>query len=150
MIDKVHVYIYIHFALIKSTAGNKTTLFPSPFLISICRFLISAEAFQNNYVAACSTALRGAYERNELGGYVTVRCPSKTKQRSSTTDWLKFYRSNQIGYDGTHTEQIFTSKVTLCDNSCNNSCTLVDTVNLDLKFCTSHFKDVDFCTNLLH
>ena len=33
MMDKVHVYMCLHIATIKSTAGNKTKLFSSPFLI---------------------------------------------------------------------------------------------------------------------
>ena len=80
---KVHVYMCFHIALIKSTAGNKTRLFPSPFLISTIWFLILAD-----YVAACSTALRSATEKNEVGGYVTVPCPSKMTQRNSTADGL--------------------------------------------------------------
>ena len=71
MMDKVHVYMCLHIAPIKSTAGNKTRLFLSPFLISTSRFLFLAAAFRNDYVAACSTALRSATEENELGGYVT-------------------------------------------------------------------------------
>ena len=90
MIDKVHVYIRLHLALIKSTAGNKTRLFPSPFLISTSWFLILAEAFRNDHVAAFSTALRSATEKNEFGGYVTVPFSSKMTQRSSTADWPKF------------------------------------------------------------
>ena len=48
--DKVHVYISLDIESIKPTAGNKTRLIPSPFLISTCRFLILVEAFRNNYV----------------------------------------------------------------------------------------------------
>ena len=90
MMGKVHLYMCLHFASIKSTAGNKIRLFPSPFLISTCRFLILAEAFRNDYVATCSAALRSATEMNELDGFVTVPCPSKLTQRSSIADWLKF------------------------------------------------------------
>ena len=90
MIEKVQIYICFHIASIKSTAGNKTRLFPSPFFISTSWFLILAEAFLNDHVAACSTALRSATEKNEIGGYVTVSCSSEMKQRSSTADWLKF------------------------------------------------------------
>ena len=90
MMDKVHVYMSLHIASIKSTAGNKTRLFPSPFLISTSWFLILAEAFRNDHVAACSTALRSATEKNEMGGYVTIPCLSKMTQRSSTADWLQF------------------------------------------------------------
>ena len=88
--DKVHVYMCLHIALIKSTAGNKTRLFPSPFLISTSWFLILADAFRNDHVAACSTAVRSATEKNGMGGYVTVPCSSKMTPHSSTTDWLKF------------------------------------------------------------
>ena len=62
--DQVHVYICLRIASIKSTAGNKTRFFPSRFLISTSRLLIPAEAFQKDYVAACSTALRSANESN--------------------------------------------------------------------------------------
>ena len=82
--EKFHVYMCLHIALIKSTAGNKTKFFPSPFLISTSRFLILAEAIRNDHVAACSTALSSATEKNEMGGYVTVSCSSKITQRSST------------------------------------------------------------------
>ena len=75
---------------IKSTAGNKTRCFPKPFHISTCSRLTLAEAFRNDHVATCSTALRSATEENESGDYVTVRCPSKVTQHSSTEDWLKF------------------------------------------------------------
>ena len=44
--------MYIHIALIKSTAGNKTRLFLSPFLISTSWFLLLAEGFRNDLVAA--------------------------------------------------------------------------------------------------
>ena len=147
MMDKVHVYMCLHIASIKSTAGNKTRLFPSPFLIFTSRFLILAEAFRNDYVAAFSNALRSTTEKNELGGYVTVPCPSKMTQRSSTAAWLKIQWRHQIGYDETHTEQLFAFKVTLCNNSCSSYCELVDTVNRDLKYCTSQCKKVDVYTN---
>ena len=88
--DKDCVYMWLHIALIKSTAGNKSRLFPSPFVNFFNRFLILVEALRNDYVAACSTALRSATERNENGGYVTFPCPSKSTQRSSAADWLKF------------------------------------------------------------
>ena len=90
MMDKVHVYMCLHIASIKSTAGNKTKLFLSPFLISTSWFLILAESFRNDHVAACTTALCSATEKNEMGGYVTVPCSSRMKQHSSTADWLKF------------------------------------------------------------
>ena len=87
---KVLVYMRLHIASITSTAGNKTRLFPSPFFISTGGFLILAEAFRNDQVAACSTALRSATEKKEKGGYVTVPCSSKMTRRSSTADWFKF------------------------------------------------------------
>ena len=86
---KVHVYIWFHNASIKSTVGNKTRLFPSPFHVSTSSRLTLAGAFRRDNVAACSTALRSATEENESGGYVTVPCPSKVKQHSNTADWLK-------------------------------------------------------------
>ena len=75
---------------VKSTAGNKTRLFPSPFLISTSWFLNFAEAFLNDHVAACSTALRSATEKNEIGGCVSIPCSSKMTPRSSTAYWIKF------------------------------------------------------------
>ena len=90
MMGKTHVYICLHNAPIKSTAGNKTKLFPSPFFISTSSRLTLAEAFRNDYVAACGNAFRSATEENESGGYATVPCPSQVKQHSSTADWLKF------------------------------------------------------------
>ena len=80
MMSKVDVDMCLHIASIKSTAVNKTRLFPHFifFLISTSRFLILAEAFRNDNVASCSTALLSATEKNELGAYVTVPCPSKT------------------------------------------------------------------------
>ena len=89
MVGQVHVYMCLHIALIKSTAGNKTRLFPSPFLFSTSWFLILAEAFRNDHVATCSTATRSAAEKNEVCGYVTVPCSSIMSRRSSTADWLK-------------------------------------------------------------
>ena len=80
----------LHAVSIKATAGNHTRLPPSPFLISTSSFLNLAEAFRSDYVTACSTALRTATEKNELGGYVTVPCPSEMTQRSSTVGWFNF------------------------------------------------------------
>ena len=88
--DKVHVYMWLHTASIKSTAGNKTRLSLSPFHISASSRLTLVEAFQNDHVAACNTALGSATEENESGGYVTVPCSSKVTQHSSTADWPKF------------------------------------------------------------
>ena len=90
MTDKVHVYMCFHFASIKSPAGKETRFFPNPFLISTIQFLFLAETFRKDDVAANSTALRSVTNKNELGGCVTVPCPSKTTQRSSTADWPKF------------------------------------------------------------
>ena len=73
----------LHIGSFKSTAANKKWLFPS-------LFLILSEAFRNDHVAACSTAIRSAAEKNGKGGYVTVPCLSKKTQRSSTVEWLKF------------------------------------------------------------
>ena len=89
-VDKVHSHKCIHFALIKSTAGNKTRIFPSPFLISTRWLLILTQVFRNDHVAACSTALRSAAEKNEKGDYVTVTFSFKMTQRNSTADWCKF------------------------------------------------------------
>ena len=75
---------------LKPLPGTKVGFFASPFLYSTSRFLILDEAFRNDYVSACSTALRSATEKSELGGYVTVPSPSKMAERSSTADWLKF------------------------------------------------------------
>ena len=88
--DKVHVYMCLHIASIKSTAGNKSRVIPSPFLISTSLLLIFAKAFGSNHIAACSTALRSATEKNEMVGHVIVPCSSKMTQRSSTVDWLEF------------------------------------------------------------
>ena len=92
MIEKVHVHMCLRIIpSIKSTARNKTRLFPSPFLISTNRFLILAGAFRNDYVAACSTSLCSATENNVMGGHVTVPCSSKMTQRGTTADWIKFW-----------------------------------------------------------
>ena len=87
--DINHVYMRLHIASIKSTAGNKSRPFPSPFLISTSRFLILAKAFRNDNIAACNTALRSATEKNGMSGDLTVLCSSKMTQRSSKTDSLK-------------------------------------------------------------
>ena len=88
MVDKVHVYMCSQTVSNESTPGNKTRLFPSPFHISSSSRLTLDEAFRNDYVAACSTALRSATDKNESGGYVTVPFLSKVTQCSSTADWL--------------------------------------------------------------
>ena len=90
MMEKVHVYMWLHTASIKSTVGNKTRLFLSRFQVSPSSRLTLAGAFRKDYIAACSTALRSATEENEWGGYVSVPCSSKVTQHSSTVDWLKF------------------------------------------------------------
>ena len=91
--EKVHVCVYIlhrlHIAL-NLLLGSKLGLFLSAFLVSTNWFLILAEAFRNHHAAAYSTVLRSATEMNEMGGYVTVPCSSKTAHRSSTADWIKF------------------------------------------------------------
>ena len=79
-----------HIGSIKPTAGNITRFFPSSFLISTSWFLILAEAFRNDYVAASSTSLLSATEKNRMGGFVTIPCLPKMTQHSSTADWLKF------------------------------------------------------------
>ena len=89
MMGEVHVYMCLLIASSKSTAVSKTRLFLSPFLISTSRLLYLAKAFRNDYVATCSTALHSATE-NDLDGYVTVPCPSKMTQHSSTADFLEF------------------------------------------------------------
>ena len=88
--EKVHVYMCFDIESIESTAGNKTRLFHGLLPTSTSLFLILAKAFRNDHVAACSTALRSATEKNEMGGYVTVPCSSEMTQPSSTADWLKF------------------------------------------------------------
>ena len=82
------MFSYSHIVSQKSTAVNKIWLNPSPFLISTNRFLILAEGFWNDHVAASGTALRSATEKKETGSYVP--CSSKMAQRSSTADGLKF------------------------------------------------------------
>ena len=86
---KVHVYMWLHTASIKSTGGNKQCFFVAHFHISTSSRLTLAGAFRSDYVPACSTAFRSATEENESGGYVAVPCPSKVKRRSSTADWLR-------------------------------------------------------------
>ena len=90
MMEKVHVYMCFLNASIKTTTGNENKFFPSPFLISTRWFFILAEAFRNDHVATCSSALLSAIEMNEMGGHVTVPCSSNMTQRSSTADWPNF------------------------------------------------------------
>ena len=87
---KVHVYMWLHTALIKPTVLNKTTVFCSPFHVSTSSRHTLAGTFRGDNVAACSTALGSATQENESGGYVNIPCPSKVTQHSSTADWLKF------------------------------------------------------------
>ena len=82
--------MWLHIASIKSTAGNKTRFFLSPFLNATSGFLILAKTFQDDDVAVCSTALRSATEKNVTGGDVTVPCSSKMTQHKGTVDWLNF------------------------------------------------------------
>ena len=63
MIGKVHVCMCLRFESIKSTAGEKTRFFPSPFFISTSRFFILE--FLNDH--------RSAAEKNEMDGYVFVQ-----------------------------------------------------------------------------
>ena len=140
MTEKVHGYMWLQTVSIKSTVGNKTTLFPSPFHVSNSSRVTLARAYHYDYVVACSTPLRSAAEKNNSGGYVTVPCPSNVTQHSTTEDWQNFWWRHQIGYDGTHAEWIFTFKVTLCCNGYNHHWKLFDTVDLDTNYCTSQFK----------
>ena len=66
--NNLYVYMCLHIASTKPTAGNKTKFFLCPILTSTSRFLILAKVFQNDYVAACNTALRSASEKNGMGG----------------------------------------------------------------------------------
>ena len=136
VIDKVHVYIFLHIASIKSTARKKTRFFISPFLISTSRFLILVEEFRNDYVAACSTALRNASEKNEMRGYVTDPCLSK----------LTKLVARWIGLNSSDVTRLFTTKHIRNKYSLLKSRsvtkTVIDianllTVNFDLKDCSS-------------
>ena len=69
--------MWLQTASIKSTNGNKTRFFLSPFHVFTSSRLTLAGAFRNDYVAACSSALRSATEENESGSYVNVPWPSK-------------------------------------------------------------------------
>ena len=61
MIGKVYVYMCLHnIASNKSTGGNKTRLFLCLLHVSTSSRIPLAEAFRNNQIAACSTALRNA------------------------------------------------------------------------------------------
>ena len=73
IIDKIYVYVYLHFATIRSTAGNKTKFFASLFLTSTSSIFNLVQAFRNDYVAACSTVRHSDTEEIELGGYVSVK-----------------------------------------------------------------------------
>ena len=88
--DEVHVYMFLQIASTKSNAGSKSRLFCSPFFMSTSWFLILAEALRNDYVAACSTALRSATDKTEMDGYITVPCSSKMTQHNITADCPKF------------------------------------------------------------
>ena len=90
--DKVHVYMCLHIASIESTDRNKTRLFPSPFHISTSSPLTLAEAFWNDHVAACSTALLSATEENESSSYVIVRV--RPKWHSIVAQWIGLNSSN--------------------------------------------------------
>ena len=86
MMNKVHVYMCLHTASLQSTAGNKTRFLASSFHIPTKSRPTLAEAFRNDHVPACSTAFHSSNESNESGGYVTIPCPSKVTQHSSTAD----------------------------------------------------------------
>ena len=146
-LKKVHVYMFLHNGSIKSSAGIRTRLFSSPFLISTSSFLILAEPFQNDYVSACSTALRSATEKNKLGGYVTVPCPSKMTQRSSTVDGTISSDVTRLVIMKHIRKKYSLLKSRSVINSCNSFCKLVDTVNLDLKYCKNQLKKVDLYAN---
>ena len=88
--DEIHVYMCFHIASIKSIAGNETRFLPSPFLLSTSWFLILADAFRNDHLAASSTAFRSVTEKNGMGGYVTVLFSPTMSERSSRANWLKF------------------------------------------------------------
>ena len=64
--------------------GTKPGFSLVSFHVSTSSRLTLAGAFRSDYAAACSTALRSATDENESGSYVTVPCPSKVKQHSST------------------------------------------------------------------
>ena len=69
---------------------NMARFSPSPTLVITSWFLFSVEAFRNDHAAACSSYVRSAAEKNEMGGYVTVACSPKMTQRSTTAYWIKF------------------------------------------------------------
>ena len=83
---KIHVYMWLHTASLKSTAGNKTRCFLSPFRIPTSSRLALTEALRNDCIAATSTALPIPTEENESCGYKIVPCLSKVTQHSSTAD----------------------------------------------------------------
>ena len=89
--ETVQFYMWLHTATIGSTAGNKTKFSPSPFHTFLPpRGSLWPKAFGSDHVAACSTVSLISIEENESGGYVSILCPSKKTQLSSTVDWLKF------------------------------------------------------------
>ena len=103
MMGKVHVYMCSPIALIKSTAGIKHRLFPSPLLISTSCSLTLAKAFRNGYVAACINTCRSGTEKNEMSGHGIVLCLAKMTHYSSTTVWINFQRRYRISTDGKRT-----------------------------------------------
>ena len=64
------------------------------------RLVTLANAFQNGYVLASSTARRSAAEMNEMIVYVTVPWLAKMTQQSSTADKNEFQWHHQLGGDG--------------------------------------------------
>ena len=84
MMKNYHIHFCLHFASINTTAWKKTRIFRSPLLVFTSWFFIFAEAFRNDHVAACGTALRSATEKNEMTRYLIIPCSSKTTLRSRT------------------------------------------------------------------
>ena len=78
MLAMIQVYMALHTASIKPTAGNKTRLSPSLFHVSTSSRLTMAGALWNEYLAACSTALRSATEKKESGCNHSVSIQSDT------------------------------------------------------------------------
>ena len=66
-------WILLDFEAEETLFWNETMLFPSTFLVNTGWFLILEKMFRNDYIAACSTALRSATEENESAGHVDVR-----------------------------------------------------------------------------
>ena len=144
MMGKVQIYRCLQFASeINPMLGKKASLFLSPFHNSTDWFLILAEAFWNDHGAACSTVLRSATEKNEMGGHVTAPCSSEMTQRIGTAFCFSSSDVTSLVTTETNTEQLFTFKVTLSTYSDKSYCKIVETVNLELNYSTSQFKRVN-------